>query len=124
MQGAIQVHRFRNLQVLEIKKVPVHMIEGLNQLRGQLQTLIISRSLLALQDVFETCGSDMTSPMSWPQLDTVNLSYNTLTCLDSSLRLLPVLKIVDISHNSLEKTEHYLEYLTELQRINLGYNML
>ncbi|XP_050407128.1 serine/threonine-protein kinase 11-interacting protein isoform X1 [Patella vulgata] len=124
MQGAVQVQRFRNLQILEVKKAPIHMIEGLHHLRGQLRTVIVSRSLQHLQDLFETCGSDMSSPMSWPQLSSANLSFNSLTRLDGSLRLLPVLEVLDLSHNNLEKTDNYLEYLTELQRINLGYNML
>ncbi|KAJ8307479.1 hypothetical protein KUTeg_015563 [Tegillarca granosa] len=100
MQGAILISRFRNLQVLELKKVPIHMLEGLQKLRSQLQCVIVSRSLQNLQDLFETCGGDMSAPMSWPEMKSVYLSYNGLSKLDGSL------------------------YLTEILRLNIGYNFM
>ncbi|XP_071103908.1 serine/threonine-protein kinase 11-interacting protein-like [Haliotis cracherodii] len=124
MQGAIQIQRFRSLTFLEVKKVPIHMIEGLQILRGQLHTVIVSRSLIHLQDLFETCGGDMSAPMSWPQLKSASLSFNGIQSLDGSLRLLPSLEVFDVSHNQLERADKNLEYLTELQRLNLGYNCL
>ncbi|XP_067686278.1 serine/threonine-protein kinase 11-interacting protein-like isoform X2 [Haliotis asinina] len=124
MQGAIQIHRFRSLTLLEVKKVPIHMIEGLQVLRGQLRTVIVSRSLMHLQELFETCGGDMSAPMSWPQLKSASLSFNGIQSLDGSLRLLPCLEVFDVSHNQLERADKNLEYLTELQWLNLGYNCL
>ncbi|XP_046575315.1 LOW QUALITY PROTEIN: serine/threonine-protein kinase 11-interacting protein-like [Haliotis rubra] len=124
MQGAIQIHRFRSLTLLEVKKVPIHMIEGLQVLRGQLHTVIVSRSLMHLQELFETCGGDMSAPMSWPHLKSASVSFNGIQSLDGSLRLLPCLEEFDVSHNQLDRADKNLEYLTELQRLNLGYNCL
>ncbi|CAG2185846.1 unnamed protein product [Mytilus edulis] len=109
MQGPILISRFRSVEVLELKKVPIHMLEGLHRLRGQMKIIIVSRCLNSLQDLFEACGGDQSSPMSWPCLKSIFLSYNGLRKLDSSLRLLPVLEVIDISHNDLERTENYLE---------------
>ena len=45
----MQIGRFHSLHVLEVKKVPIHMVEGLSKLRGQLREIIITRSLQKLQ---------------------------------------------------------------------------
>ncbi|XP_052092248.1 serine/threonine-protein kinase 11-interacting protein-like isoform X2 [Mytilus californianus] len=124
MQGPILISRFRSVEILELKKVPIHMLEGLHRLRGQIKIIIVSRCLNSLQDLLEACGGDQSSPMSWPCLKSMFLSYNGLKKLDSSLRLLPVLEIIDLSHNDLERTENYLEHLTDITRVNLGFNRL
>uniref|UniRef100_K1QWS0 Serine/threonine kinase 11-interacting protein n=1 Tax=Magallana gigas TaxID=29159 RepID=K1QWS0_MAGGI len=124
MQGPILISRFKSLQVLELKKIPTHMLEGLHKLRGQLRVVTVTRCLHNLQEFLETCGGDQSSPMSWPQLTAAYFSYNWITKLDASLRLLPALNLLDLSHNSIDKVENYIEYLTELRRINLGYNLL
>lgn len=124
MQGPILISRFKSLQVLELKKIPTHMLEGLHKLRGQLRVVTVTRCLQNLQEFLETCGGDQSSPMSWPQLTAAYFSYNWITKLDGSLRLLPALNLLDLSHNSIDKVENYIEYLTELRRINLGYNLL
>ncbi|XP_061177845.1 serine/threonine-protein kinase 11-interacting protein-like isoform X2 [Saccostrea echinata] len=124
MQGPILISRFKSLQVLELKKIPTHMLEGLHKLRGQLHVVTVTRCLHTLQEFLETCGGDQSNPMSWPLLTAAYFSYNWISKLDASLRLLPGLHILDLSHNNIDKVESYLEYLTELRRINLGYNML
>ncbi|XP_078333098.1 serine/threonine-protein kinase 11-interacting protein-like isoform X2 [Crassostrea virginica] len=124
MQGPILIARFKSLRILELKKIPTHMLEGLHKLRGQLQIVTVTRCLHNLQEFLETCGGDQSSPMSWPQLTSAYFSYNWITKLDASLRLLPSLTLLDLSHNSIDKVENYIEYLTELRRINLGYNLL
>ncbi|KAL5009658.1 hypothetical protein ScPMuIL_011963 [Solemya velum] len=124
MQGPIHLARFRTLQVLEIKKVPIHMLEGLQYLRGQLRTIIINRSLQAVHELFETCGGDMTSPMTWPELTAAYLSHNTISQLDTSLRLLQSVDTLDLSHNIIERTESHLECMTGLIRVSFGSNYL
>lgn len=124
IQGSIKIQNFRALHTLEIKKVPIHLLEGLSQLRGKLTTLICSRCISQLQDLFETCGGDMSSALSWTKLTTAILSFNNITGLDDSLRLLPSLQVLNLSHNAIRKTKKSLEYLPDLQHINLGYNQL
>ena len=49
MQGPILVSRFRSVEVLELKRIPLHMLEGLHRLRCQIRTVIVSRCLNNLQ---------------------------------------------------------------------------
>lgn len=49
MQGPILISRFKSLQVLELKKIPTHMLEGLHKLRGQLRVVTVTRCLHNLQ---------------------------------------------------------------------------
>ena len=49
IKAPVQIARFHSLQVLEVKKVPIHMVEGLSKLRCQLREIIITRSLQKLQ---------------------------------------------------------------------------
>ncbi|XP_038045293.1 serine/threonine-protein kinase 11-interacting protein-like isoform X2 [Patiria miniata] len=124
LQGQVEISRFIGLTMLEIKKVPVHMLNGLGCLRHQLQVLICSRCVQSLQLLLCSCGGDMVSEAPWSSLHTLNLSYNYIDHLDNSLRLLPVLKMLDLSHNELKHTRDYLECLSELAHLNLGYNHL
>ncbi|XP_064643922.1 serine/threonine-protein kinase 11-interacting protein-like isoform X2 [Lineus longissimus] len=124
IQGQVRLHQFKNLQCLEVKKVPVHLLEGLHHLRATLRTLITSRCLQNLQDLFESCGGDMSSAQSWPLLKTVCLSSNNLEVLDGSLRLVPSLQVLDLSFNQMTATDEYLEYPTELLHVNLAFNRL
>ncbi|XP_033732622.1 serine/threonine-protein kinase 11-interacting protein-like [Pecten maximus] len=124
MQEPVYLSRFRNVEVLELKKIPVHMLHGLQKLRGQLKVLIVARCLQNLEDLLETCGGDQSAPISWPQLTSLYVSSNGLTRLDNSLRLLSALEVIDLSHNQLYKTEGFLESLSEIIRVNLGYNCI
>ncbi|XP_078661486.1 serine/threonine-protein kinase 11-interacting protein-like isoform X1 [Branchiostoma floridae x Branchiostoma belcheri] len=124
LQGGVRVARFRSLTTLEIKRVPIHLVVGLQVLRSQLQVIICSRCITRLQDVFATCGGDSSLPLSWPELHTVNMSYNSLERLDDSLRLLQQVTVLDLSHNSIKVTGKHLEYLPSLTHLNLGYNQL
>ncbi|XP_060084955.1 serine/threonine-protein kinase 11-interacting protein-like, partial [Ylistrum balloti] len=124
MQEPVYLSRFRNIEVLELKKIPVHMLHGLQKLRGQLKVLIVARCLQNLEDLLETCGGDQSAPISWPQLTSLYVSCNGLPRLDNSLRLLSALEVLDLSHNQLYKTEGFLETLSEIIRVNLGYNCI
>ncbi|OWF48594.1 serine/threonine-protein kinase 11-interacting protein-like isoform X2 [Mizuhopecten yessoensis] len=124
MQEPVYLSRFRNIEVLELKKIPVHMLHGLQKLRGQLKVLIVARCLQNLEDLLETCGGDQSAPLSWPQLTSLYVSCNGLPRLDNSLRLLSAIEVIDLSHNQLYKTEGFLETLSEIIRVNLGYNCI
>ncbi|XP_022800484.1 serine/threonine-protein kinase 11-interacting protein-like [Stylophora pistillata] len=128
--GLINVSCFRALQVLEIKKVPVGFITGIQSLRPQLKTLACKRSLISLNEVFDRCGGDLsTAPSAWPQLKNVDLSYNGIVQVDDSVKLLPAAEVLNLSHNSINITEDdeslvNWEYLSDIQHLNLGFNQL
>ncbi|PIK50319.1 putative serine/threonine-protein kinase 11-interacting protein, partial [Apostichopus japonicus] len=123
-QGAIDVSRLHSLTHLEIGKAPVHMLVGLRALRQQLQVLICTRCLHSIEILVGKCGGDIADEEDWPHLHTLNLSFNYLTSLDTSLQFLPSLRVLDLSHNQIKNSGKFLECCTELQHVNLSYNSL
>ncbi|XP_013419864.1 uncharacterized protein LOC106180429 isoform X1 [Lingula anatina] len=124
LQGSINIGDFRELRWLEIKKVPVHLLAGIQKLRSKLETLVCARSVNKLQDLFETCGGDKSEAWSWSELRVAVLSFNDIQVLDESLRLLPHVQLLDLSHNKIVTTEGYLHYLHDLAHVNFGFNCL
>ena len=45
MRGSVKVARFAQLTSLEVKKLPIHMLEGLSRLRGQLHDITALHSI-------------------------------------------------------------------------------
>ncbi|XP_072040139.1 serine/threonine-protein kinase 11-interacting protein-like isoform X2 [Amphiura filiformis] len=124
LQGAVDISHFHALTFLEIKRVPVHLLVGLKDLRRQLEVLICSRSLTSISSLLQSCGGDMTSSAPWPALHTVNLSHNHIDKLDDSLKLLPSVKVLDLSHNDIKHGRNYLEDLSEIVHLNLSFNRM
>ncbi|XP_072173511.1 uncharacterized protein [Diadema setosum] len=124
LQGAVDVSRFHALSVLEVKRVPIHLLVGLSSLRHQLKVLICSRCVHSLQMLLVGCGGDKAEEQDWPVLHTLNLSYNYIEALDESLRFLPALKALDLSHNNIRHTRDYLESIPEITQLNLSFNQL
>lgn len=124
VEGAIDVSRLHSLTVLEISKGPIYRMVGLRSLQSQLKVLICRRCLHSMEILLAKCGGDQSEEGDWPHLNTLNLSFNSLTTIDSSLKLLPVLTVLDLSHNQIKNTGDDLECLTELQYLNLSHNCL
>ncbi|ELT95722.1 hypothetical protein CAPTEDRAFT_135124, partial [Capitella teleta] len=101
ISGPVDFSSFRNITSLELKRVPISLLHGLQRVRHNLQTLIISRSSFHLNELFESCGADSSQSHAWPNLKRLFLPFNGISSLDSSLRLLPVLEVMDLSHNAL-----------------------
>ncbi|XP_052804565.1 uncharacterized protein LOC128234391 [Mya arenaria] len=124
MRTPVKIARFQSITVLEVKKLPIHMVEGLSRVRGQLSEITVSKCLQDVKDLLEICGGDRSPGLVWSYLRNLYLSFNSLKHLDTSLRFVPFVEVLDLSHNNLTETKEYLTYLTELTRVNLGYNML
>lgn len=122
--GPLDIGMFNYLTEIDINRIPIHLIQGLQKLRLTLQHITINRSLCSLKSVFEKCGGDMSGPLSWQKLESANLSQNSIQELDSSLKLLPMLKYLDLSHNNLKTTGRYLENLLYVECLNLAFNHL
>ncbi|KAB0399299.1 hypothetical protein E2I00_003117, partial [Balaenoptera physalus] len=99
LPGPIKIFPFKSLRQLELRGVPLHCLHGLRAIYSQLETLICSRSLQALEELLSACGGDLCSALPWLALLSADFSYNTLTALDSSLRLLSALRFLNLSHN-------------------------
>ncbi|KAH9492420.1 hypothetical protein Btru_051065 [Bulinus truncatus] len=124
LSSPISLHRFGNLSSLHLRRVQIHMVEGLQKLRSILISLTVYRGLDKLKDVLECCGGDMSAPMTWSALKFISFTFNSLTNLDESLRLVPCVQKVDLSHNLLESCESFLENLLDVLYVTLAYNNL
>nr|XP_020030433.1 serine/threonine-protein kinase 11-interacting protein isoform X1 [Castor canadensis] len=124
LPGPIKIFPFKSLRQLELRGVPLHCLHGLRGIYSQLETLICSRSIQALEELLSVCGGDLCSALPWLALLSANFSYNALTALDSSLRLLSVLRFLNLSHNQLQDCKGFLMDLSELYHLDISYNRL
>uniref|UniRef100_A0A8C0R8S3 Serine/threonine-protein kinase 11-interacting protein n=1 Tax=Canis lupus dingo TaxID=286419 RepID=A0A8C0R8S3_CANLU len=120
----IKIFPFKSLRQLELRGVPLHCLRGLCGIYSQLETLICSRSIQALEELLSACGGDLCSALPWLALVSANFSYNALTSLDSSLRLLSALRFLNLSHNQVQDCEGFLMDLSELYHLDISYNHL
>ncbi|KAM3585336.1 uncharacterized protein V6R79_014870 [Siganus canaliculatus] len=124
LQSVVKIFPFKSLKVLELKRIPPHLLEGLRGVYSQLEIFTCSKSLSSLEELLSLCGGDLSSALPWLELHTLNFSYNYIVCLDQSLSLLNVLKFLDLSHNKIQECAEFLKPLSELEHLNLGYNCL
>ncbi|XP_077604769.1 serine/threonine-protein kinase 11-interacting protein isoform X1 [Crocuta crocuta] len=124
LPGPIKIFPFKSLRQLELRGVPIHCLRGLCGIYSQLETLICSRSIQALEELLSACGGDLCSALPWLALLSANFSYNALTSLDSSLRLLSALRFLNLSHNQVQDCEGFLMDLSELCHLDMSYNRL
>ena len=80
----INLNIFGSITYLEIKSCPINNISHLQTLRNQLEILICLKSINKVNELLHLCGRDQSSPINWPKLHTMNLSYNNLKSLDNS----------------------------------------
>ncbi|OWK12853.1 hypothetical protein Celaphus_00015004 [Cervus elaphus hippelaphus] len=117
-----------SLPLLQLRGVPLHCLHGLRGIYSQLETLICSRSLQALEELLSACGGDLCSALPWLALLSADFSYNALTALDSSLRLLSALRFLNLSHNQVQDCKGFLmvslEQLRNLRHLDVAYNLL
>ncbi|XP_057602583.1 serine/threonine-protein kinase 11-interacting protein isoform X2 [Hippopotamus amphibius kiboko] len=124
LPGPIKIFPFKSLRQLELRGVPLHCLRGLRGIYSQLETLICSRSLQALEELLSACGGDLCSALPWLALLSADFSYNALTALDSSLRLLSALRFLNLSHNQVQDCKGFLMDLSELCHLDISYNHL
>lgn len=108
MQGSVNVSFFKNLKILELKRMPIHLFVGLQYLRTRIQMITCMRCvqclevrinfvhgdfiivgqyyiLLFFKDLFVSCGGDRSAAFSWTELLCANLSFNSIEYLGTSL---------------------------------------
>ncbi|XP_035773150.1 serine/threonine-protein kinase 11-interacting protein-like isoform X2 [Anopheles albimanus] len=123
-ESAVDISKFRSLRTLEVQKIPINQIIGMQHLRGQIQTLACVRSISDVSDVLVGCGGDnLVEGNQWCSLKSINFAYNMLDYVDSSLELTPWLELLDLSHNQLVSVSA-VRYLPNLRVLNLSYNRL
>jgi hypothetical protein len=119
----IDISKFRNLTTLEIQRVPIKLIKGLQSLRMQLQELVAEKCLTNVKDLITHCAGDNCSGFMWNNLKRIDLSYNNLERVDSSFEFTPYLQHLNLSHNKIVQISA-LVWLPNLKILNLSYNQL
>ncbi|XP_050510865.1 serine/threonine-protein kinase 11-interacting protein [Diabrotica virgifera virgifera] len=119
----VDITKFRNIRTLEIIKLDVHIVIGLQKLRSQIVELTCSKNLKSISEVLEKCGADNSQPFSWNELKTANFSYNNIVEIDNSFECTLSLNTLDLSHNHLNKA-NFVNLLPNLKHLNISYNRL
>ncbi|GAV02457.1 hypothetical protein RvY_13020 [Ramazzottius varieornatus] len=124
LHGTISLSLFQSLRYLEIRRLPLHLLKGLTNLRGQLETVICKRSLQDVSLLLRKCGGDASSSSLWPELKTLICNDCDIDVVGTSLELAPSLQNVDFSRNTIVDCRDAYLKLDELKFVNLGYNTL
>lgn len=112
----VDISRFVNLKYLELSRIPIHLVEGLQALRPQLQVLICERCGDCVEEILGKVDQ------TWEELKTARLCYNDIVLLTSFANT-PYLQYLDLSYNKI--TDKYaLQTLTNLKYLNMSFNSL
>ncbi|XP_031624564.1 serine/threonine-protein kinase 11-interacting protein isoform X5 [Contarinia nasturtii] len=121
--GDIDIKKFRNLKRLEIQKIPIEQIVGIQRLRAHLQELICSKSINSIQSIVSHCGGDNANGFLWNELKMADFSYNCLKTIDCSLEFVSNLQQLNLSHNQIHSVDA-IKWLPNLKKLNLSFNNL
>ncbi|CAH2002263.1 unnamed protein product [Acanthoscelides obtectus] len=119
----IDIRRFTNLKMLEIHKLDVNLIVGIQKLRPQLQELVCIHCLKNVDDILEKCGGDHSSRYNWGELKKAKFSHNDLEEINDIFEYTISLHMLDLSHNRLRNAK-VINQLPNLKHLNLAYNEL
>ncbi|XP_012234632.1 serine/threonine-protein kinase 11-interacting protein isoform X2 [Linepithema humile] len=121
----IDISKFRHLKYLELRKVSIELLKGLQSIRGQLESIVCTggKSVSTINQLLATCGGDTDVGFVWTSLKHLVLPHNALEHLDKSLELAPWLQILDLSHNIITNAKE-ISCLSNLKHVNLSYNKL
>lgn len=120
IQGSLDLSKFHGLKILELKRVPPHLLTGLETLVLQLETLICQRNIASLKEILRSRNK---VPQPWMKIKVANFSYNGMTALDDSLTLLPRLEYLDCSNNAISDAKG-VEFLHNIRVLNLSFNYI
>lgn len=120
---SVSIANFANIKTLELLKIDINILVGLQKLRSQLQELTYCSSVQQFSDVLMKCGGDCSQPYSWNELKKAKFSHNTIMEMDNSFDWTLSLHTLDISHNQLS-TVDLINQLPNLKYLNISYNRL
>ncbi|CAG9822500.1 unnamed protein product [Phaedon cochleariae] len=119
----LNIGRFHNIKVLEIYKLNINIVLGIQKLRSQVQELSCCKSIQSISDIIKKCGADNSEAYNWNELRIANFAQNSLVELDNSFEYTLSLNTLNLSHNNLTKLS-FLNQLPNLKQLNLAYNKL
>ncbi|XP_076865349.1 nischarin isoform X2 [Brachyhypopomus gauderio] len=129
---------FKSLLQIEISECSSGQLKGFPSLRPSLVTLSIHHSAASMKEIlvpeaaefaqWEPEGVDTDCPVTaiiptWKMLTTLDMSCNSICCIDESVKLIPEVEFLDLSHNELSLVEN-LQHLYNLVHLDLSYNKL
>lgn len=121
--GLIDIVKFRALRRLEIQRIPIEQIIGIQRLRAHLQELICCKSIKSIESIVAHCGGDNANGFLWNELRVADFSYNCLKKIDSSLEFVSNLQHLNLSHNKIVSVDA-IKWLPNLKKLNLSFNNL
>ncbi|ALC38352.1 CG9044 [Drosophila busckii] len=122
-EGAIDINKFRALRRLEVHKIYICQVVGIQALRSQLQQLICIKSLRNVEDIITRCGGDNSNGFVWNELQLADFSYNSLRSVDTALEFAQHLQHLNLRHNKLVSVLA-IKWLPHLKTLDLSYNCL
>ncbi|XP_051859201.1 serine/threonine-protein kinase 11-interacting protein isoform X2 [Drosophila albomicans] len=122
-EGAIDICKFRALRRLEVHKINICQVVGIQALRSQLQHLICIKSLNSVEDIITHCGGDNSNGFVWNELQSADFSYNNLRGIDTALEFAQHLQHLNLRHNKLISVSA-IKWLPHLKTLDLSYNCL
>ncbi|XP_075549713.1 serine/threonine-protein kinase 11-interacting protein isoform X1 [Dermacentor variabilis] len=120
IQGSLDLSKFHSLKILELKRVPPHLLVGFDYLVLQVETLICQRNISSLKEILRSRNK---VPQPWVKIKVANFSYNGITVLDDSLALVPRLQYLDCSNNAISDAKG-VEFLHNIRVLNLSFNFI
>ncbi|XP_061396733.1 dynein axonemal assembly factor 1 homolog [Musca vetustissima] len=121
--GKIDISKFCALKRLEVQKIDIKQLAGIQRLRAQLEHLICIKSIKTVDDIITHCGGDNSNGFVWNELKSADFSYNNLQCVDTSLEFAQYLQHLNLRHNKLQSVKA-IKWLPHLKTLDLSFNRL
>ncbi|XP_068014003.1 nischarin isoform X2 [Melanerpes formicivorus] len=129
---------FKALHQIEISHCGGKLIKGLTSSKHALATMSIRFSATSMKEIlvpeasefdqWEPEGATSSCPVTaviptWRTLTTLDMSHNSISQIDDSVKLIPKIEFLDLSHNGVSLVEN-LQHLYNLVHLDLSYNKL
>ncbi|XP_030314136.1 nischarin isoform X2 [Calypte anna] len=129
---------FKSLHQIEISHCGGKLIKGLTSSKHALATMSIRFSATSMKEIlvpeasefdqWEPEGETSSCPVTaviptWRTLTTLDMSHNSISQIDDSVKLIPKIEFLDLSHNGVSVVEN-LQHLYNLVHLDLSYNKL
>uniref|UniRef100_A0A8V5G6X4 Nischarin n=1 Tax=Melopsittacus undulatus TaxID=13146 RepID=A0A8V5G6X4_MELUD len=129
---------FKSLHQIEISHCGGKLIKGLTSCKHALATMSVRFSATSMKEIlvpeasefdqWEPEGETSSRPVTaviptWRTLTTLDMSHNSISQIDDSVKLIPKIEFLDLSHNGVSLVEN-LQHLYNLVHLDLSYNKL
>uniref|UniRef100_A0A4X1VIG7 Nischarin n=2 Tax=Sus scrofa TaxID=9823 RepID=A0A4X1VIG7_PIG len=129
---------FKSLHQVEISHCDAKHIRGLVASKPTLATMSVCFSATSMKEVlvpeasefdeWEPAGAALEGPVTaiiptWQALTALDLSHNSISEIDESVKLIPKIEFLDLSHNGVLVVDN-LQHLYNLVHLDLSYNKL